>query len=348
MISTGLLWVLWANVGVIGLLLVLYLYLVAQKSFDVRWNSNLKARRERLQLLLQKHLVEGVETRSLQHLRSADVVALKDLLLEYSQVLSSVEAGERLRQLAEQVFTEPFRKDMRARNYAVRLNALYAIEEFRMESLRDDVVARLEKNRKLNQVERCQLYAILASLQDDALLTFLTDSALEPLPDFVYRELLLKMNESLFDRLFNQLYTLPRALRYCVIDIIGNKGDYRYVKAIEELTYSREREERIRALKAITKFGYVQRGSSLVDKSEAESWQERLMAARAMGAVAKDEFVDVLTKMLRDSSWWVRKESAQSLLRYPRGQEILRRIAESDEDRYARDMAREWLEAKQL
>ncbi|MBL0389045.1 HEAT repeat domain-containing protein [Tumebacillus sp. ITR2] len=348
MINSALLWVLWAILGAIGLLLLLYLYLVVQKSFDVRWHSKLKLRRERLKPMVQKFLLEGEESRGLQHLNEADLVVLKDLLLEYNQVLRGVEQRERLQALAQLVFTEHFRRDMNSRNYANRLNALYAIEEFRMESLREDVVERLRRKRKMGTVERYQLYAILAGLQDDALLGFLTDSAQEPLPDFVYRELLLKMEDSLFNRLFNQIYTLPTALRYCLIDIIGNKGDYSYLTAIEELTYSRSVEERIRALKAITKFGYVKRGSTLVDKSEAETWQERLMASRAMGAVAKDEFVDVLKKMLRDSSWWVRKESAQSLLRYPRGQEILRQIAESDEDRYARDMAREWLEAKQI
>jgi hypothetical protein len=80
---------------------------------------------------------------------------------------------------------------------------------------------------------------------------------------------------------------------------------------------------------------------------EAEFWPERMMAVKAMGEIARAEYIPVLERMMRDSSWWVRTASAQGLLRYPEGPELLSKIAEHDEDRYARDMAREWLEARQ-
>lgn len=339
-------WTLWAVVGVLGALLGLYLTLVVQNIRDAHRSARLQIRKEQIRPQLQAHLEAGEELRPWKNLRPVDLVALQELLLESHRTLPDGEKKHRLQRLAELVLTKSLRQALHAHRYVVRLHALYTLEELHLSSLRDDVIRRLKRARPLPPAERTQLLAVLANLQEEALLDVLADPTQGFLPDFVYQALLLKMEDRLFDRLINRLYTLPQPLRYCILDIIGNKGDLRYLHAMEALTYSRDREERIRALKAIIKLGYVQHSSSLVDKSEAESWQERLMAARAMGAVAKDEFINVLVKMLRDSSWWVRKESAHSLLLYPQGQEILRNIAEQDEDRYARDMALEWLEAK--
>ncbi len=47
---------------------------------------------------------------------------------------------------------------------------------------------------------------------------------------------------------------------------------------------------------------------------------------------------------MRDASCYVRSQAAQAIMRLERGQEVLREIAISEEDLYARDMAEQWLE----
>jgi HEAT repeats len=343
--TTSVLWLLYLCIGAVLVLAAMFVYLVAQKSIDNRRREKIAKRREILLPKVLDYLNTGTQSRLLDHLEETELVVLRQLLGEYNKLLQSEEQKERILQLARHKFTEPYRRLMHARRYSTRLNTLYAIEEFKIGSLQQEVVGRL-RDPDLEPLERYQLYHILASLQDEHLFTYLTDPNIEPLPDFVYRELLLKMDDDLFEKLaerFNELYP---ELRNCVIDIIGSKQDFRFLGNLEGIIESPHKEERIRALKALTRIGYVRDTEQLIRKADAESWEERLMVARSMGATARDEYVPVLSRLMRDPSWWVRKESAQSLLRFPHGAQILKNIAETDEDRYARDMAQEWLEAR--
>jgi HEAT repeat protein len=68
-------------------------------------------------------------------------------------------------------------------------------------------------------------------------------------------------------------------------------------------------------------------------------WHVRVHAATALGKLATRQQVPELLKLLRDQEWWVRYRAAQALARLPfmdRGE--LEKIAESLDDRYARDI----------
>ncbi|WP_241738383.1 hypothetical protein [Anoxybacillus flavithermus] len=47
---------------------------------------------------------------------------------------------------------------------------------------------------------------------------------------------------------------------------------------------------------------------------------------------------------MKDAVFSVRSQAAEALLRMPNGLDILEHIAQTSDDRYARDMALEWLE----
>jgi len=343
---TAFYWMLYICGGIVAILFVIYIYLLSQKAIDNAKKRRLAVRRERLEPLVLSYLKEGESYRSIYHGDVDDLKVLKDVMHEYSQLVSSVDQQGRVQELAARIFTEPFRKMMRARRYSTRMNTLFAIEELRIYTLRYDVQERLETP-NLEPLEVHQLYRIMAVLDPDELLEMLVDPNREPLPNFMYRELLLKIDEEMFWTFVERMDGFPPLLRLCVIDIIGNKRDFRYLDTLDHLLDSEQAEERIRALKALARIGYVRDSQHLIQRATAESWPERMMAVKAMGAIAREEFISVLQNAMRDSSWWVRTASAQGLLRYPNGPQILRTIAETDEDRFARDMAREWLEARQ-
>lgn len=72
-------------------------------------------------------------------------------------------------------------------------------------------------------------------------------------------------------------------------------------------------------------------------------WQERLMAARLAGKCREERLLPLLYERLSDRSFVVRSEAAAAIARLPGGRTALRAAARTASDRYARDMARQWL-----
>ena len=63
------------------------------------------------------------------------------------------------------------------------------------------------------------------------------------------------------------------------------------------------------------------------------------MAARTLGRIGEPRHVEMLTRMLSDRDWWVRYRAAQSLVGLPfLGPNALRRMRDTQEDRYAGDI----------
>lgn len=65
----------------------------------------------------------------------------------------------------------------------------------------------------------------------------------------------------------------------------------------------------------------------------------RIQAAHTLGRIGKPEHVDQLARMLADDEWWVRYRAAQALVSLPfLGPNALRRMRDTQEDRYAGDI----------
>jgi HEAT repeat protein len=129
------------------------------------------------------------------------------------------------------------------------------------------------------------------------------------------------------------------------MDVLG-AGRYRGARdRLERLLNSGDLEHRIAAARALGLLQAVECATSLLGALRDEAWQVRAQAARALGRVRAPIAVTALAARLTDSSWWVRRHAAYALyVLGADGQAALRRIAESSDDPYARDMAHEVLE----
>ena len=68
-------------------------------------------------------------------------------------------------------------------------------------------------------------------------------------------------------------------------------------------------------------------------------WHVRMQAAVTLGRLGNGSDEALLTAMLPDQQWWVRYRAAQALLRLPAvGEPDMRRIQQTQTDRYARDI----------
>jgi HEAT repeat protein len=130
-----------------------------------------------------------------------------------------------------------------------------------------------------------------------------------------------------------------------VVDTLG-RGGYRGARdGIERLLISGGLEQRVAAARSLGAMQAVEASTSLLGALRDEAWPVRAQAARALGRVRATIAIHALSNRLTDPSWWVRRHAAYALGEMGvEGQNALRQIAETSPDPYARDMAREVLE----
>jgi HEAT repeat protein len=135
---------------------------------------------------------------------------------------------------------------------------------------------------------------------------------------------------------------LPAPLARACLDAIGRLGlsPLAYEAGLR-ITHG-DAEVRAAALRAMGRLSRVPMRArdaviiALVDDTEFV----RIQAARAAAFVPEHSALTALYEALGDSSWWVRRASAESLVaRDAWGIDALRKAAASHPDRYARDMA---------
>jgi HEAT repeat protein len=104
-------------------------------------------------------------------------------------------------------------------------------------------------------------------------------------------------------------------------------------------------EQRVAAARSLGAMRAVEASTSLLAALRDEAWPVRAQAARALGRVRAMIAIQALSNRLTDPSWWVRRHAAYALGEMGvEGQNTLRQVAETSPDPYARDMAREVLE----
>ncbi|MEQ1832292.1 MAG: HEAT repeat domain-containing protein [Candidatus Eisenbacteria bacterium] len=108
-------------------------------------------------------------------------------------------------------------------------------------------------------------------------------------------------------------------------------------------------ELRVAAARALGRLGMGEAIPALAMALTDESWPVRAMAAQALGRLAASPAVDSLVACVSDRSWWVRHHAAYALAAIgDEGRDALCELAARSDDPYAREMAREALDAADL
>ncbi|MEM4251384.1 MAG: HEAT repeat domain-containing protein [Candidatus Bathyarchaeia archaeon] len=103
----------------------------------------------------------------------------------------------------------------------------------------------------------------------------------------------------------------------------------------------------IRALAAVG-IGTVEEFQLLLAALSDKNWEIRAVAAKALGQIGNLEAIPKLTEALTDEAWWVRHNSAQALTRMGQPGIAALRAQLDQEDRFAREIAKQVLEELQL
>lgn len=135
-------------------------------------------------------------------------------------------------------------------------------------------------------------------------------------------------------------------IHYAAIEVLGMVRDLRSRRRLEALLLASSLETRVVAARALGRIGSSRSIPALQDALGDPEWQVRAQAARALGEIGRPEVGSRLAAGLGDLSWWVRRNSAYALAGLgPAGQTILATAAGRSQDRYARTICAEVLQA---
>ncbi|WP_158555867.1 HEAT repeat domain-containing protein [Peribacillus glennii] len=329
-----------ATMVLIILLLILLGYLIIRKTLEIKKTRILDKIKEDYQTILFNYLNGGKLSRELQTDTGVKKKAVEQLLGKFSELLEEKQIDDRLTAFAEQHLGNLYKKRLRSRSWSIRMNTLSYIDDFRMKSLLPLIIENLESASSSNE-EKTLALRILASFQEPKLIGYLNRFSF--LSDSDYRNILLRLDQKLFDLCVLNYHNGHENMKYAILDAIGLKKDLAYSSFLNHIFNSSQGEEKIRSMKAIVNLGYIKDPEQFIPLAESGRWEERMIAARVFGIVRDSHFIPLLIGLLHDQNWWVRSEAAASLLFIPGGREILSDISKYDEDRFARDMAWEWL-----
>jgi hypothetical protein len=323
-------------------LVILLVYLVVQKGKENRRQYQLHLYKEWYQRSIVQY-VRG-ETRADAFSFSSDLEkeAVLELLDHFANLLEGEAVKERIRLFAEKHFQEWLRRQLKSRRWSMRMNALFFIEDLQMKTMIPDI-EQLYHSAVVTKSEETKILTIYAEFGYFSVCQYMISPKYE-LSEFTYRVVFGHMNEAMLGEMRERFWELPPLGRYAFIDMIGIRRRQHEGEFLEYLLTADEPEIRIRSLKALAAMGCLLGKDELERHLHSPHWQERLMAAKLCGSIKAEQYVPLLIKLLCDVSFPVRAQAAEALARMPHGKEILKKAAVSASDRYARDMAQQWLE----
>ncbi|KJE27018.1 HEAT repeat family protein [Geobacillus kaustophilus] len=332
-----------AAVALFTLLSNLFLYLVVRKWREKRRQVRICAYKERHRLGLLRYLL-GEEEQLLLPASPLEREAMIELLDHFAALLKGEQVQARIRALAEEHFQGWLRRRLSSRHWSERMNALFLIEDLRMQVMVPEM-ERLYRSDRVTRGEEAKLLAIFAQFDYSPVVAYVLEPKYE-LTEFAYRVIFGHMSERLLRQVEQRFDELPPAGKCAFVDMIGiRRREER--SFLLELLASDELELRVRALKAMAEIGMKLEAARLEQHLCSPYWQERLMAARLAGKCREERLLPLLYERLSDRSFVVRSEAAAAIARLPGGRAVLRTAARTASDRYARDMARQWLRGEE-
>ncbi|RSK35565.1 HEAT repeat domain-containing protein [Bhargavaea beijingensis] len=296
-------------IGVLLLLLVLValtVYLFAARAVQERKMEKAKAYLSRNNERWYR-VLRGMEDVSAEMVpkNKAELAAVEEIFRAYLTNVSGDKIRERIRAFADGHLAPFYRKKLKSRNWSERMNALYRIEDFGMESLLGDVHT-LERKR-LTADEWFQLLLIDLQFRPDGFIGRNADR-LGNLSEYEARQLFFLMPEPVFEEASAQFGQLDPILKCGMVEVLGMRQDLKKLPFLEGLLDSEDPEIKIRVLRAIDAFGIRTPDRILERAFDSPVWEERFLGARMLRRVPADEAARYASRLCDDPSWLVREE----------------------------------------
>lgn len=289
--------------------------------------------------------IEGNPTEALENIQNPhQIKAIETILTKYIHLLSDQDIINRIQQYAEHSLSGHYQKDLKSRRWGIRINALYKIIDFKIQSLAPNVLDLLNSSKKYSQKEYFEMYKIIATFMPDQLASQLKSLSYR-LSDVELYKVLALLKEDTIKEIMQNFEALTRTQKTAVIDIIGSKSLLEYVEFLHKAIKDENIEIRLHAMKAIEKIGFVHPIERYESFFYAEDWRERMLFAKLLKYFPLDEIIDYLKVLITDHSWWVRFHTVQIIADQKNGQKVLEMLYNQTEDSYAKEIILESLGA---
>jgi HEAT repeat protein len=269
--------------------------------------------------------------------------------LDVLEVIAA-EEGEQLRKLLDDYgISEALIRKLGSRRLSTRLDALEALSKARLAAAFSTLVSLLGHRKPV--VRRMAVRAgarTLAAMRpepgpDPAVEGFVEALETVALPYGVVEEGLLLL-EIRAPEVISRILDRPDPPATLLRATLETVGRLRLVDMADTIAvHARHDDPEIRAavFRALSHLALLPRGAGAAVLAAITDDVEfvRVQATHAAAFLSPKRGLPALRARLSDSSWWVRRAAAQSLLRLENGSSVLLRVARTHSDRFARDMA---------
>ncbi len=333
--------------GIFILLVVLFSLaglLIVQRLRTERKRSKVQFAIESKQKDWFAYLIEGtISAGGLAPSSRVEIEAADEVLYRYRSNFNSEDLHYRIITYTEQYLEKYYRELLMSKTWSIRMNGLQRISLFNLQFMTPEVQKMAATGSSYSKEEILLIYKILASMTPTKFVPYFTNPAV-PLGEFDYRRLLTSLDVDQLILLARQFDQLPVVLKRVLVDVTGSGYFLRLLPLLEHCLDSEDAELRIRALKAIALIDTFPSTSSTTVFVRSPIWEERLMVAKLYANAPLEEAHEILTTLLTDPVYQVRKQAAASLQDMRTGKSTLQEFIRHSEDPYAIDMAVEMID----
>ncbi|WP_339164890.1 HEAT repeat domain-containing protein [Siminovitchia sp. FSL W7-1587] len=292
-------------------LLVFSIYLLSNRAMEV-------ARERKKAAYIKEHQDawyhyvrgSGPFPESLMPRNTYELYGVEQIFLSYIKNVSDPLIREKIKLFSNESMKDHYGKLLANRKWSIRMNALYRVVDFHIDSLIDHCIS-MEK-KKLSPDEQFQLLKIYSLFKPDLFLKkFLEKPPL--FSEYECKKLFKTADDSVLKQLIKNFHQLSSTCKYAFINTLGMKREIGTVPFLESLLKEEDAEIRIRSLKAIHEIGTLHQIEKYTPFISSEIWEERLMAAKVLGNLPLRDSVPYLETLLADEAWRVRQEAAKTL-----------------------------------
>lgn len=270
----------------------------------------------------------------------SEIEAAESLLLSYLRNTSNYTIRLKIYFFAKSYFTDYYKRGLKSKSWSKRMNTMYRISDFRLDSLVKYVDKMKVKNRSLDEkFQILKMYSLLS--KNKFIEKFLTTKTV--FSETEYKMLFTLVEDDILVEILKKLDVLPQSAQYALIDTIALNGNMQFVELLEQCISHENTEIRIRTLKALEKIGVLKSIDMYIPFVESPLWEERLMVAKLFKHAPLSYTYQYLVVLLQDQNWWVRSQAATTIIENRGGAEKLQEFIRTATDRYAIEIANEVL-----